>query len=126
MLTRYKIYRGGRPPDDPLPDGVRQDTRKHTRHILRPPAEAVLAYLDKPSETAWSRFAGEYRSAVNERFRADRQSFDALAALAAAEDVYLGCSCPTARNPDVMKCHTVLALQFMMRHYPGVEVVLPG
>ena len=45
MLGRYQIVRGKRSPDDPLPEGSRQDTRKHTRHVLRPNSEQVVAYL---------------------------------------------------------------------------------
>jgi hypothetical protein len=39
--------------------------------------------------------------------------------------VYLGCSCPSRANPDVQRCHTVLALQFMKKKYPKLRVVLP-
>jgi hypothetical protein len=45
--------------------------------------------------------------------------------LANNNDVYLGCSCPTKRNPDVNRCHTVLALRFMKRKYPGLKVEIP-
>ena len=43
----------------------------------------------------------------------------ALAEEAKVSDVYLGCSCPTAKNPDVRRCHTVLALKFMHAHAPS-------
>jgi hypothetical protein len=39
---------------------------------------------------------------------------------------HLGCSCPTAKNPDVMRCHTVLALRFMRAHYPALDIRYPG
>ena len=32
---------------------------------------------------------------------------------------------PPAKNPDVQRCHTVLALRFMMKRYPQLEVLLP-
>ena len=53
MLARYKIYRGKRPPNDPLPEGIRQDARWRTRHPLRPSEERVKRYLVDPSEEAW-------------------------------------------------------------------------
>ena len=52
MLARYKIYRGKRPVGVHPPDGIRQDTRKHTRHCLRPCAEIVSEYLANPSSAA--------------------------------------------------------------------------
>lgn len=125
MLARYKIYRGKLPPGEKLPKGVRQDTRKHTHHCLRPPADVVAAFLADPSEANWKKFAKAYREAVEKRFRSDRQPFDELAELAKRENVYLGCSCPTAKNPDVNHCHTVLALQFMAKHYPDLTVKYP-
>ena len=41
------------------------------------------------------------------------------------EEVYLGCSCPTKKNPNVNHCHTVLALRFMSEHYPALDIVFP-
>ena len=125
MLGRYRIYRGPRPDGDPLPEGVRQDTRKHTRHVLRPPAEAVARYLANPNAAAWSRFEREYRAFLDQRFTKDRRRFDELTTLARDKDVYLGCNCPTKQNPDVGHCHTVLALQFMKARYPGLIVEFP-
>ncbi|MEM9353346.1 MAG: hypothetical protein AAGA92_10065 [Planctomycetota bacterium] len=49
-----------------------------------------------------------------------------MARLAESQDVYLGCSCPTAKNPDADHCHTVLALRFFEQHYPRLKVRLPG
>ena len=126
MLARYRMYRGARPGDDPLPEGVRKDTRKHTRHFLRPPADAVERYLASPSEAAWSDFAARYRDELQQRLRDDPMPFDALAEQARREDVYLGCSCPTAANPDVRHCHTWLALEFFAARYPDLEVVFPA
>lgn len=125
MLARYTIYRGKRPPGVDLPDGLRQDTRKHTRHILRPPADLVLAYLENPGERPWEDFREGYLRTLAKRFQTDRASFEKLTALARERDVFLGCSCPTKRNPDVHHCHTVLALQFMKDQFPELQVVMP-
>ncbi len=125
MLARYKIYRGKRPVGEILPDGIRQDTRKHTKHCLRPSAEIVEEYLLRPSSSAWQKFAAEYMRILAERFAANSQPFDDLADLAVANDVYLGCSCPTAKNPNINHCHTVLALHFMQARYPEMTVVFP-
>jgi hypothetical protein len=125
MLARYQIVRGKRPPGDPLPEGKRYDTRKHTHHLLRPEAAWVSELLDDVTPAAFKRFAARYLEALEQRFKRDRTPFDALAEEARAGDVYLGCSCPTAKNPDVKHCHTVLALRFMKKHYPKLDVVLP-
>ena len=126
MLGRYRIVRGRRPPDEPLPAGVRQDTRRHTRHVLRPDAEAVARYLDDPSEAAWRRFAADYRRLLAARRRERPEAFDALARAAREGDLWLGCNCPTARNPDVRRCHTFLALAFLSTAYPDLEVAWPA
>ena len=112
-------------PSEALPEGVRQDTRKHTRHVLRPEADAVAEYLAAPSEDAWRRFAARYAETVEARFERDRRPFDELAALATRTTVHLGCSCPTRRVPDVRRCHTWLALEFMRARYPELEVRFP-
>jgi hypothetical protein len=125
MLARYKIYRGKRPRDDPLPSGTRQDTRWRTHHSLRPSQEIVNAFLGAPGEQAWRRFRKAYLDLIHRRFRQNRTAFDWLAELATACDVYLGCNCPTELNPRVDHCHTVLALQFMKRKYPSLLVRLP-
>lgn len=125
MLARYRIVRGARRPSEPLPQGVRQDTRKHTRHVLRPTAELVLALLDDSSEASYARFAKGYRALLEQRFAAERPRFDELAALARRENVYLGCNCPTSRQPDVRRCHTVMALAFLREHYPDLDVREP-
>lgn len=125
MLARYKIYRGKRPADAPSPAGIRQDTRKHTHHCLRPTDEIVSEYLADPTSEAWKKFASEYLKTLSHRYEEDTTPFDDLADLAAAEDVHIGCSCPTVKNPDVKHCHTVLALKFMKEHYPAIEVEFP-
>ncbi len=126
MLARYKIYRGRRPPADPLPAGIRQDTRRHTRHCLRPTKEIVDAYLAAPNDVAWRQFRDAYLALLEDRYQEDRAAFDELAALAAENDVFLGCSCPTKKNPEVGRCHTYLGLQFMKAKYPGSDVRIPG
>lgn len=125
MLARYTMYRGKRPVDDPLPDGVRLDTRRHTRHVLRPEPAHVDAVLVDPSDAAWRRFSAAYRATLRERLAADPGAFETLAERASRDDVFIGCSCPTKKNPDVRRCHTVLALRFMAEHFPDLEVVLP-
>jgi uncharacterized protein YeaO (DUF488 family) len=125
MLARYRIVRGARADDDPLPEGVRQDTRKHTRHVLRPSSELVSLMLDDSSDETFERFARGYRELLEQRFAKERDRFDALAELARRDNVYLGCNCPTVRQPEVRRCHTVLALAFMRRHYPALVVREP-
>jgi hypothetical protein len=125
MLGRYRIVRGKRPPGEPLPDGKRVDTRKHTQHVLRPDAVLVRALFARPDAAGFERFEAAYLAGLRERYAADRKPFDALAAEAAGTDVYLGCNCPTAKQPDVMRCHTVLALRFMKEKYPKLRVLLP-
>lgn len=124
MLARYTMVRGARASS--LPAGVRQDTRKHTRHVLRPTPELVADALARPEDDAgWQRFARGYRKLLEERFAADRSAFDGLARLAREGDLYLGCNCPTAKNPDVRRCHTALALAFMKQRYPDLDVREP-
>jgi hypothetical protein len=125
MLARYQIVRGKRPPSNPLPDGRRIDTRKHTRHCLRPEAANVAALIEHPDERAFARFEKEYRATLATRFAADRRAFDELAELALQQDVFIGCSCPTSFNPDVRRCHTSFALDFMKRQYPKLNVIMP-
>lgn len=125
MLGRYRIVRGRRPEGEPLPTGARQDTRKHTRHVLRPGAAAVTGYLADPSDAAWRRFAGEYRALLAERRNADPAAFDAIARAARDGNVWLGCNCPTRRNPDVRRCHTLLALELFARWYPDLAIAWP-
>jgi hypothetical protein len=119
------MYRGKRPASDPLPDGDRQDTRKHTRHCLRPEPDMVTRYLAEPESYPWREFKHDYQKLLRERFDDDRGPFDELAKLAVETDVYIGCSCPTKKNPDVSHCHTVLALKFMEKLYPKLDVRFP-
>jgi hypothetical protein len=125
MLARYQIIRGKRPRGSPLPDGLRIDARKHTRSILSPAPDSVVAYLANPTSVAFRRFASDYRKLLERRFRESRTEFDELAAKAAAEDVYIGCNCPTKANPDVNHCHTVLALHFLKKKYAKLKIVFP-
>ena len=95
MLDRYSIVRGV--PASALPAGIRQDTRKHTRHVLRPTPELVEAFLEDTRDPArWHAFTTGYRALIEQRFREDRTPFDALAELARNADVHLGSNCPTA------------------------------
>lgn len=125
MIGRYRIVRGARPADDPLPQGLRQDTRKHTRHVLRPSAELVARFLGQPSEAGFAAFRAGYLHLLEERFRGDRAAFDALRDQASGSDVFLGCNCPTTKQPDVRRCHTYLALGFLAQHYPELKVQWP-
>ena len=122
MLARYRIVRGVRPTDDPLPEGERQDTRKHTRHVLRPEAHAVERFLSDPSDRGFEQFRAAYLALLAARFTAHRAPFDALAELARRKDVYLGCNCPTAKQPILSHCHTHLALGFLAEQYPDLDV----
>lgn len=124
MLTRYSIVRGA--PASSLPRGIRQDTRKHTRHFLRPTKEIVEAvFASAGDDDAWAAYAVQYRALLDQRFSERRAEFDQLATFARWHDVFIGCSCPSSKNPDVMRCHTVLALQFMKERYPDLDVRLP-
>lgn len=125
MIGRYRIVRGVRSADDPLPQGLRQDTRKHTRHILRPSAELVTRFLLLSSAAGFAAFRAGYLRLLEERFRQDSKAFDALCDLARRSDVFLGCNCPTAKQPDVHRCHTYLALGFLAERYPALEVRWP-
>ena len=124
MLSRYTMKRGA--PVSQLPAGIRQDTRKHTRHPLRPTQELVAAYLAQPGDKAWTEFEESYMALIAARFEEDRAPFDRLASLASEQDVWLGCSCPTATNPRPDRCHTILALRFMRSSYPDLNVRIPA
>ena len=127
MLLRYSIQRGQKLDDLParLQRARRVDTRKHTRHCLRPEKERVEQYLAEPSAVAWKRFERAYLGLLDRRFKDDREPFDALERLASEGDLALGCNCPTGKNPDVQHCHTVLALRFLAERYPRLEVEFP-
>jgi hypothetical protein len=126
MLARYQIVRGKRPPNNPLPEGKRIDIRKHTSHVLRPDAKLVVEFLKQPDAAAWRRYTVAYLAELERRFAANRAAFDALADEARAGDVFVGCNCPTKKNPNVKQCHTYLALGFMKKKYPKLEVVFPA
>ncbi|MEM6990247.1 MAG: hypothetical protein AAF721_07115 [Myxococcota bacterium] len=126
MLARYRIVRGRRPPGDPLPEGTRQDTRKHTRHVLHPEPELVEDFLKDATEPKrWAAFKKGYQRLLAKRFAADRAPFEALAEAARTGDVHIGCACPTLRQPDVHHCHTVLALRFMQARFKDLDVRVP-
>lgn len=124
MLARYRIVRGRRDPGEPLPSGAREDTRKHTRHVLRP-EPALVAALLRDIDAGWPAFRREYLALLARRYESDPAPFAQLAERARRGDVYLGCNCPTARQPDVRRCHTVLALTFMKERFPDLHVVAP-
>jgi hypothetical protein len=84
MLARDRNYRGKPKLDERQPDGVRQDTRRHTSHRLQPTDQFVEAFPVGPMDDAeWRRFTDAYKVVIEERFREDRGPFDRLAALAA-------------------------------------------
>ncbi len=126
MLGRYKIYRGKRPDDDPKPDGICKDIRKHVKHVLAPTKPMVEEYFKDPGAKAWGRLKKEYLALLTERLKSRKNEFDELAELALNKDVFLGCNCPTQKNPDVNRCHTVLALEFMKKKYPKLKIVFPA
>ncbi len=119
------MVRGKRPPSDPLPDGIRQDARWRTKHVLRPDEEMVTELLDSLDDRTWRKFTRAYLALLGKRFREERASFDELAKLATENDVFIGCSCPTKANPRVDHCHTFLALEFMKGKYPELHVEFP-
>jgi hypothetical protein len=81
--------------------------------------------LQDSSAQVCERFKRGYLDLREQRFAMERARFDELAALAGRADVYLGCNCPTGRQRDVQRCHTVLALGFMRVHYPALLVRFP-
>jgi hypothetical protein len=125
MIARYQLIRGKRPPESPLPDGTRIDIRAHRAHVLSPERAMVETVLANPNAAQFSAFARAYETLLEERFGQSRPAFDALAQAAREGDVYLGCNCPTNKNPDVRRCHTTLALRFLKKKYPKLAVELP-
>ena len=81
-----------------------------------------MGLLADPSPTAFRAFERGYSRLLEQRFAVERERFDELAELARHENVYLGCNCPTARQPDVRRCHTMLALKFIQARYPELDV----
>jgi hypothetical protein len=125
MVNRYKVCRRKRPAGEPLPNGLRRDTRKHTRHCLRPSAELVNQFLGQPSSASRKDFATEYWRTLIARYEEDPAPFDRPAKLASKDEIYIGCSCPTKKNPEVDYCHTVLALRLIAGNYPELDVEYP-
>ncbi|RCS54802.1 hypothetical protein DTL42_06680 [Bremerella cremea] len=125
MLSRYTIYRRRPAGVPPLPDGIRQDTRFRTKHILRPNSTIVDAYLNDPNDVSFAKFRESYLKLLAQRFESEQTAFDDLAELAMEHDVYLGCNCPTQKNPNVRHCHTWLALEFMSQKYPNLPIQFP-
>ena len=121
MLARYTIVRG----EHPLREGTFQDCQKHTSHCLRPDGISLRRYLADPSPSAWAIFEKEYIELLELRFTNNRDPFEYLAYCAQRNDVYIGCRCPTHESPDVWRCHTVLALEFMQGHFPELDVRFP-
>jgi hypothetical protein len=85
----------------------------------------VTEFLSGSVADPWQIFKHRYLTLIRRRFQEDRTLFDTLAADAMCSNVYLGCSCPTQRNPDVRQCHTYPALEFMGQSYPDLLVVFP-
>lgn len=86
----------------------------------------VEAALAEPQTAAkWKTFTRDYRQLLARRFAEDRSPFDTLAELARSHDVYIGCNCPTAKQPDVHRCHTTHALAFMKARYRDLDVRKP-
>ena len=81
--------------------------------------------LANPTAASWKNFEAAHSRDLQSRFDSNRAPFDELAELATAKDVFLGCSCPTKKNLDVNRCHTVLALIFLIKHYPQLKIKLP-
>lgn len=125
MLARYRIIRGTPPNGYRKPTGICQDTRYFTNHCLSPSEKAVKKYLSNPSSSSWKLFKSEYLKLLERNYKLRRNDFDELASLATSQDVYIGCSCPTKKNSDVYHCHTVLALKFMQKKYPRLEIEFP-
>lgn len=126
MLARYTMYRRRPKEAGPLPEGIRQDSRWRTKHILRPTQEIVEAHLSDATDAGWESFRAAYFPILEERYETDPASFEKLAKLASENAVFIGCSCPTKKNPEVYRCHTVLALEFMQKKFPELEVVFPS
>ena len=120
------MNRGKRSPGDPMPNGIRQDARWRNSHPLRPAEEMVTQFLASPNEESWRRFRKAYIALLQERFRENRTPFDRLAELARTNDVFIGCSCPTKKNPIVGRGHTYPALEFMQKKFPPLKIVVPG
>jgi hypothetical protein len=92
--------------------------------VLRPSPELVAKVLSDV-DGEWPAYRVAYRKLLEARFAEDPAPFVELAERARRGDVHLGCNCPTARQPDVNRCHTVLALAFMKDQFPDLDVRFP-
>jgi hypothetical protein len=120
MLGRFQLKRGVA---YPKAKGAQfKDTRKHTSHVLAPPTPLVKAYFQSPTLEAWQKFQTGYLQALRERFRKTPERFEELRELATSGDYYLGCNCPTTKNPFPCRCHTIVAIEFLKELYPDLEV----
>lgn len=82
-------------------------------------------FLADPSEASWRTFEDSYLALLSRRYADNSVAFEQLATLASEHDVFVGCSCPTKKNPNLRRCHTYLALAFMKTKFPALEVVFP-
>jgi len=110
---------------DPLPQGIRISTLHKTEHCFAQTKEIVQVYLEKPTSENWDIYVKKYIALLEHRFIERRKEFEEIADLAMNNNVFIGCYCPTKKNPDVYRCHTVLALKFMKDKYPDLIVKLP-
>jgi len=111
------MYMYGHPPHVPLPNGIIHRATKNTNHCLAPTDEIVQKYLMNPTQENWSIYETKYFDLLELRFKNRRKEFDELAKLATENDVYIGCFCPTKKNPDVYRCHTVLAIMDWLKYF---------
>jgi hypothetical protein len=81
-------------------------------------------FLNRPIRRGWS-FALRIWLCFRSDLTPTTLHFDELVALATENDVYLGCNCPTKKNPIVGRCHTYLALEFMQKKFPRLKIVVP-
>ena len=124
MLGRYSMVRGM--PASKLPKGSRQDTRKHTKHVLRPNTALVEMFLSHPGDDEiFARFREGDLALRESRWKEDRAPFEKLAREAEQTDVWLGCNCPTAKNPLMLRCHTLQSLGFMHSRVPNLSIQWP-
>ena len=92
----------------------------------------ALPFILVGSASLWTRpqsgsaiLACVHLALLRTRYGSDPTAFERVAKLARDQNVYLGCNCPTKHNPDVRRCHTVLALQFMAERFPDLQIELP-
>jgi hypothetical protein len=73
----------------------------------------VEDFLANPNDEAWLRFRDGCHALLKTRQLEEPERFVELASLSSDNDVLIGCSCPTAKQPHIERCHTWLALEFM-------------